>query len=82
MNNPDMMRQLMESPVVSQLMSNPDIMRQMIMANPQMRDLMEVKSFLRSVDDLVISLRITYVSWYILIIIAEKPGGHAYVEQP
>ena len=42
MNNPDMMRQLMESPIVSQLMSNPDVMRQMIMGNPQMRELMEV----------------------------------------
>lgn len=43
MQNPDMLRQMMESPVMTQVMSNPDIMRQMIMANPQMRELMEVE---------------------------------------
>ncbi|KAL8570751.1 hypothetical protein ACOMHN_006901 [Nucella lapillus] len=41
MSNPDLMRQMMDTPFVQQMMSNPDIMRQLIMNNPQMRDLME-----------------------------------------
>jgi ubiquilin len=41
MSNPNMMRQMMESPLVQQLMSNPDIMRQLFMSNPHMRELME-----------------------------------------
>ena len=42
MGNPDMMRQMMDNPMVQNLMSNPDVMRQMITSNPQMRELMEV----------------------------------------
>lgn len=41
MSNPEMMRQLMDNPMVQQLMSNPDVMRQLITSNPQMRELME-----------------------------------------
>ncbi|XP_045216156.1 ubiquilin-1-like isoform X2 [Mercenaria mercenaria] len=41
MQNPDMLRQMMENPFVQQMMSNPDVMRQLMMANPQMRDVME-----------------------------------------
>jgi ubiquilin len=41
MNNPAMMRQIMENPMVQQVMSNPEIVRQMMLSNPQMRDLME-----------------------------------------
>ncbi|XP_064608467.1 ubiquilin-1-like isoform X2 [Liolophura sinensis] len=41
MGNPDMVRQLMDNPMVQQMMSNPEIMRQLIMSNPQMRELME-----------------------------------------
>lgn len=43
MGNPDMLRQMMDNPMVQSLMSNPDVMRQMITSNPQMRELMEVK---------------------------------------
>lgn len=43
MSNPQMMRQILDSPMFQQLMSNPDIMRQMMMSNPQMRELMEVR---------------------------------------
>jgi len=43
MSNPDMLRQMMDNPMVQSLMSNPDVMRQMITSNPQMRELMEVK---------------------------------------
>lgn len=41
MQNPEMLRQMMENPFVQQMMSNPDIMRQLMMANPQMREIME-----------------------------------------
>lgn len=36
-----MLSQIMENPLVQNMMSNPDLMRQMIMANPQMQQLME-----------------------------------------
>jgi len=42
MNNPALIRQVMENPMVQQMMSNPEIMRQMMVSNPQMRELMEV----------------------------------------
>ena len=42
MQNPEMLRQMMENPFVQQMMSNPDVMRQLMMSNPQMRELMEV----------------------------------------
>lgn len=41
MGNPEMLRQMMDNPMVQQLMSNPDVMRQLITNNPQMRELME-----------------------------------------
>jgi len=40
-NNPDLMRQLMDSPLTQSLMSNPDVMRGLIQSNPQMRQLMD-----------------------------------------
>jgi len=42
MNNPALIRQMMENPMVQQMISNPEIMRQMMLSNPQMRELMEV----------------------------------------
>jgi len=42
MSNPDMMRQLLDSPVVQGLLNNPDIIRSMLGANPQIQQLMEV----------------------------------------
>ena len=42
MSNPETLRQMMDNPMVQQLMSNPDVMRQLITANPQMQELMEV----------------------------------------
>lgn len=41
MSNPDMMRQVLDNPMVQNLMQNPELMRQMIMGNPQMQQLME-----------------------------------------
>jgi len=40
-NNPDLMRQIMDSPLTQSLMSNPEIMRNLIQSNPQMRQLMD-----------------------------------------
>ena len=36
-NNPDLMRQVMDSPLTQSLMSNPEILRSLIQSNPQMR---------------------------------------------
>lgn len=41
MNNPDFMRQIMDSPLTQSLMSNPEIVRSLFQANPQMRQLIE-----------------------------------------
>ena len=41
LNNPEFMRQIMDSPLTQSLMSNPEIVRSMIESNPQMRQLIE-----------------------------------------
>merc|ERR1719401_152823 len=41
MQNPEMMQELMASPMVQQMMSDPEIMRAMIRMNPRMNQLME-----------------------------------------
>ena len=41
MSNPDMMRQMLDNPMVQSLMSNPDVIREMMMSNPQMQSLVE-----------------------------------------
>lgn len=41
MSNPDVMRTLLDNPLVQQMMNNPDTMRSLITANPQMQDLMQ-----------------------------------------
>ena len=42
-----MLRNMMDNPMVQQLMSNPEVMRQMISSNPQMQELMEVQYIYR-----------------------------------
>ncbi|KAF8405536.1 hypothetical protein HHK36_010443 [Tetracentron sinense] len=39
--NPNMMREIMNMPVIQNLMNNPDIMRSLIMSNPQMREIID-----------------------------------------
>ncbi|CAI9110504.1 OLC1v1010553C5 [Oldenlandia corymbosa var. corymbosa] len=39
--NPNMMRDILNMPLVQNLMNNPDIIRNMIMNNPQMREIMD-----------------------------------------
>ncbi|KAK8956101.1 hypothetical protein KSP40_PGU011112 [Platanthera guangdongensis] len=39
--NPNMMRDIMNMPAIQNLMNNPDLMRNLIMSNPQMRDLLD-----------------------------------------
>lgn len=41
MSNPEMVRQMMENPMVQSLMSNPDYVRTLLTSNPQMQELME-----------------------------------------
>lgn len=41
MNNPDMLRQVMDSPFVQNMMSNPEIMQQFMLQNPQIQELMQ-----------------------------------------
>ncbi|XP_073120075.1 ubiquitin domain-containing protein DSK2b-like [Henckelia pumila] len=40
-SNPNMMREMMNTPVIQSLMNNPDVMRNLIMSNPQMREIMD-----------------------------------------
>lgn len=39
--NPNMMRELMNLPVIQNMMNNPDLMRNLIMSNPQMREIID-----------------------------------------
>lgn len=41
LNNGDMLRTMLDNPMVQQMMNNPDVMRQLITSNPQMQDLMQ-----------------------------------------
>merc|ERR1719198_159084 len=41
MQNPEMMKQIMNSPMVQQMMSNPETVRAMMRMNPQLSQLME-----------------------------------------
>lgn len=41
MSNPNLMRQMLDNPLVQSLMSNPDVIREMMMSNPQMQSLIE-----------------------------------------
>ncbi|CDI98754.1 ubiquilin 1 [Echinococcus multilocularis] len=41
MRNPELLRNVMESPLVQSLVSNPEVMRSIMQSNPQMRELME-----------------------------------------
>lgn len=43
LRNPDMLRQVMDNPIVQQIMGDPNNMRQLILSNPQMQELIEVK---------------------------------------
>lgn len=41
MNNPNLMRSILDNPMVQQMMNNPDLMRNLITSNPQMQELMQ-----------------------------------------
>ena len=41
MSNPNMMREMMNTPAIQNLLNNPEIMRSFIMSNPQLRELMD-----------------------------------------
>lgn len=42
MSNPELLQQMMESPMMQSLMSNPDSLQRMLTTNPQIQQLMEV----------------------------------------
>jgi len=42
MTNHDMLRQVLDSPIVQSMMNSPEIIRTMLSANPQIQQLMEV----------------------------------------
>ena len=42
LSNPEMMQQVLNNPLIQNLMQNPELMRQMIMGNPEMQNLIEV----------------------------------------
>ncbi|XP_065206836.1 ubiquilin-4 isoform X1 [Planococcus citri] len=41
LSNPDALRQVMDNPIVQQLMNDPNNVRQMLLSNPQMQDIIE-----------------------------------------
>ena len=40
-SNPEVMRQILDNPLVTQMMNNPETMRSLLTSNPQMQDLMQ-----------------------------------------
>lgn len=44
LSNPDAVRQVMDNPLVQQLMNDPNNVRQLLLSNPQMQDIIEVGS--------------------------------------
>lgn len=44
LSNPDALRQVMDNPIVQQLMNDPNNVRQLLLSNPQMQDIIEVSS--------------------------------------
>ena len=42
LQNPEMMRQMMESPIMQSMLNNPETLRTMFTSNPQMQQLLEV----------------------------------------
>ena len=69
MSNPGLVRQVMDSPMVQQMMSNPDIMRHMFTSNPQMRDLMEVSCCMNVVCVMDDQFLIVTRTWKITVMI-------------
>ena len=49
MRNPEMMRQVMSSPMMENLLNNPDMMRNMMMNNPQMQAMLDANPQMRHV---------------------------------
>lgn len=41
MQNPELMQQILDSPIVGNMLSNPEMMQQLMMSNPQMQNLIE-----------------------------------------
>ena len=68
LSNPDAVRQVMDNPIVQQLMNDPNNVRQLLLSNPQMQDIIEVSVCLGlvSIDNYCWHVRIYvgHVSYY------------------
>lgn len=49
MRNPEMMQQIMSSPMMDNLMNNPDLMRDMMLNNPQMQSMLDANPQMRHI---------------------------------
>lgn len=47
LSNPEMLRQVLDNPLVQQMMNDPENMRTLITSNPQMQDLMAVSKIIK-----------------------------------
>ena len=67
MRNPDIMRQVMSSPMMDNLLNNPDMMRNMMMNNPQMQAMLDANPQMRhALNDPSVSGGVDVdVSWYL-----------------
>lgn len=45
LRNPEMLRTILDNPLVQSMLNDPNSMRSLIMSNPQMQDLIEVNKF-------------------------------------
>ena len=45
LSNPEMLRQALDNPLVQSMTSNPELMRSIMLSNPEMQQLMEVRFF-------------------------------------
>ena len=43
MSNPDLMQQLLESPLMQNVLADPEVLQGMLTSNPQIQQLMEVR---------------------------------------
>ena len=58
-SHPEMMQQLMESPMIQNFLSNPDALQAVLTSNPQMQQLMEVSEWLSLVRCICCTVHLT-----------------------
>ena len=50
MQNPDMLQQALDNPLVQSITSNPDLMRSVMMSHPEMQQLIEVQKLVMTLN--------------------------------